>query len=465
MWYYNELCFPITTILKTCPTTAPKGVFCFKSMKSKLNWISVGVSLASIHYGLGFLVGSGEAIFNQGSVGIIYAIASAFGIFSLTFIAPFYLKEKFPIWDLMGKRYGSSVRKMVASLSGIWMIGIVASQILGGSWALSLFGFNNLFSMVIISVLIFSLSVVNISRLSKIFFYMLIFSSITLLMILNSIGVKWIGASSVDLLGSVGSLTLNDFVGIVLTTVLVTFIGMDFHQFLVRAKDVNEAKKGIVLGGTILLLFSILLLSIVMGSIQSGLVGSVADAKQTVPAMLLNFGNSISRSLGIVFLLPVVFVSIGSGGGVARIVAKTISDLDTTKKINMDTRLLTVVAGFLIALTGGSIIGLIVSFYAIYVASVFVPFLLYLLDRSHKLRVSSLAIRNSILTGLGASLFIFVNQFVPGSFLINNRASYITLAGSTFSIIGYYFSSVFYKNDRRTTTGTSFKFLSRIPKI
>lgn len=404
-------------------------------MNKKLNWISIGISLATIHYGLGFLVGSGEAIYNQGSKGILYALASAVGLFSLVLIAPFYLKEKYPIWDLMGKQYGTTVRRFVASLSGIWMIGVVASQILGGSWALSLFKINNYVSMIIISTLIFSLSIVDISKLSKIFFYMLMFSSLTLLIILFHIGIHWIPISIKSFFDSMPLITFGDFVGILLTTILVTFIGMDFHQFLVRAKDKENAIIGAILGGGILIVLSMLLLSVVSGSINSGLVANISDSKQTVPSILLNFGDAVIPFLGVLFSLPLVFVSIGSGSGVTRVVARTISDLDISNKIRVNKHFLTVAVAFLISLSGKSIINLIVSFYAIYVASVFIPFLLFLLDRSKKLRLPPLAIRNSIIAGFVGSVFVFLNRFIPNSFLANNQATYIMLIGFSFSII------------------------------
>lgn len=414
-------------------------------MKKKLSWLSVGVSLATIHYGLGFLVGSGEAIYSQGSIGIIYAISSALGIFSLILIAPFYLRKKYPIWDLMGKSYGNSIRQLVASLSGIWMIGIVASQILGGSWALTLLGINQYLAMMIVTFLIFLLAVVDISRLSKIFFYMLLFSSFTLLAVLFDVGIDSIPISTLNFIQALPALTIHDFIGIIATTVLVTFIGMDFHQFIVQAKSKIDSTKGAILGGVILLTLSILLLSIITGAISSGLVGEVADAKQVVPSLLMNFGNKASPLFGILFLLPVIFVSVGSGSGVTRIVSKTITDLGLTRKVKIDTRLLTVAIAFIIALTGSSIISLIVSFYAIYVASVFVPFIIYLLDETKKLKVMNLAIRNSILGGLAGSVFVFLNRFMPNSILATNQATYIMVIGFASSIACYFLSSKFYK--------------------
>src|SRR3989338_9598146 len=113
-------------------------------MHNKLNWISIGIGLMTVHYGLGFLLGSGEAIYTQGPKGILYGVAAAAGVFSLIFIAPFYLKEKYPIWDLMGEKYGGTVRRLVAFLSGFWVGGGVAAQKLGGGLAPSFFCGNKI---------------------------------------------------------------------------------------------------------------------------------------------------------------------------------------------------------------------------------------------------------------------------------------------------------------------------------
>ncbi len=147
--------------------------------------------------------------------------------------------------------------------------------------------------------------------------------------------------------------------------------------------------------------------------------------------------------MGIIFSLPLVFVAAGSGSGVARIVTKTISDLGFSNKIKIDNRLLTVLMAFLVSLTGSSIINLIVAFYAIYVASVFIPFMLFLLDRSQSLNFPKSAIRNSIIGGLTGSILVFINRFIPGSFLANNQATYIMMAGFSFSIMAYIISSKF----------------------
>jgi solute:Na+ symporter, SSS family len=406
-------------------------------MNKRLDWVSVGVSLVTIHYGLGFLVGSGEAINDNGALGILYAVASALGLFSLMFIADFYRAKKLPIWDLMGNKYGTNVKNIVGSLSGVWMIGVVASQILGGAWALSLLGFNHYMSMILIASLILLLSHINIGKLSKIFFYMLMFSSLSLALVLFKVGLHWLPISIEQFIGSLTMIGWHEVIGVIGTTVLVTFIGMDFHQFLVRAKNGEHAIKGSAFGGVILLVLAFVLLAIVNGALRTGLVGNISDPKQTVPAMLLNFGKSIHPWAGVLFALPVVFVSIGSGSGVTKIVSKTIKNLGINKIVPVESKLMTVLLSLIIAVTGGSIINLIVEFYAIYVASVIVPFLIYLLHENKVILAEGKAIYISIVFGMIASIVVFLNRFVPGSPLIDNQATNIMVIGALSSLAGF----------------------------
>ncbi len=395
----------------------------------KINWVSVGFSLASIHYGLGFLVGTGESIFTQGVKGILYPFSAALGVLSLAIISPFYLKLKKPIWELMGQQYGTSVKRTVAFLSGSWMFGVIASQILGGGWALSIFGFNRYLSMILIATLIYFLSRLNTSKLSKMFFYMLMFSSVTLFIIFLRNGISFAIPSMGMFFDSLQTVTWRDFFGVILSTILVTFIGMDFHQFIVRSKNTKQAVYGTIFGGGILLVLTFVLLSIITGAMSSHLIGVITDPKQVVPSILQVFGNNLFPGLGLIFSLPIIFVSIGSGSGVTRVLSRTISDVGLINNKKLDIKLITVVIGFLIALTGESIITLIVAFYAMYVASVFVPFVLYLIERSQKYNYQKKSILFSLWTGFLTAIAIFLFR--------RNEVDFILLYGFITSFLAF----------------------------
>ena len=398
----------------------------------KLNFWQIAVSLVSIHYGLGFLIGSGEAIYDKGAIGLLYAFSSALGLLSLVFIAPFYWEHIKPIWALMGEKYGKAIEKMVATLSSTWMLGIVASQILGGGSALAIFGVNKYVAMSIITILIATLSLFDLTRLSKVFLYMLLFSSLLLLVIFLSNGYYWFYTSVAEFAREAGGISFLDFIGIVVTTVLITFIGMDFHQFIVQAKTKRDATTGAILGFTLLAVLSFILLAVVESSIKLGLTQNMQDSKQVIPLILLNFGKKHFYLLGIITFLPIIFVSIGSGSGVTKVLNSSIISLNfLPKKMSQKWLSFGVSAvAFVIALTGRSIIELIVSFYAIYIGGVFVPFLAYIAGLKFKnLQFTASNIKISITTGVVFSLIVFLYTLRPQFEDTGHESAYLLLAG------------------------------------
>lgn len=413
----------------------------------KLNWFEVAIALVSIHYGLGFLLGSGDAIYTRGSLGILYAVSSAIGLFSLAIIATFYWKKKEPIWHLLGNIYGSGVKDIVAFLSGIWMIGVVASQILGGAHALSIFNFSKLHASILISIAILILSLVKLNKLTKIFSTMLLFSSATLLIILIFQGISWLPHSVGDFFISSRNITAEDIFGTLLTTVLVTFIGMDFHQFLVQSKTEKDAIKGSIFGGIILLVLSTLILTLVYGSVHTSLSHGVTNGAEMIPMILRNFGNRYHPALGIILALPILFVSAGSGGGVTRIISTTMSEFSFTNNIFRNKKLYNISAvllSFLISMSGKSIIDLIVSFYAIYVGSVFIPFIVHVLaGKFNKRLISGKAMFNAIMGSFIVTSIILVISFLPMIQFPYNTSASIILTGFTSSAIILYLFRIY----------------------
>lgn len=412
-----------------------------KSKDKTLTWLNVAAGLVSTHYGLGFLLGSGEDIYNKGPIGILYALSASLGLLSLAFIASFYWTKKFPIWDLMGEKYGKTTKELVTFLSGLWMFGVVSAQILGGASALKIFGLGQKQGMLIISALIAIMSMVDLKKLSKIFFYMLIFSSAVLLLILFTQSPEWFITAPVDFAGQVHKITISDIIGTVLTTILITFLGMDFHQFIVTAKSKKDAVIGSIASWIILTILSFMVLGLVSTSLSNNLVNaqSIGDPREIVPLILYNFGHKVFPILGFILSIPILLVSIGSGSGVTKIVNKTFRDFAFTTKIFRNQKLgsiLCVSVSLALALTGKSIISLIVSFYAMYVAAVFVPFVAYLLENKHSnIRFSETSIKSAITTSMIASLFVFAGRYLPLLPKAYTTTNFMIIAGFLSSLI------------------------------
>jgi len=403
-----------------------------------LTWKEVAVSLITLHYGLGFLIGSGEAIYLSGVTGILYAFSTVIGLFSLLFIAKFYWKKRAPIWTLMGARYGAAVKETIAFLSCIWMIGVVASQVQGGASILQTLGLSQMISVPVMATVITLLSLISLSRMVRLFSFMLVISSLSLISILIMFGIDWIPKTMILLFKAQREFTLSDFLGILTPTVLVTFIGMDFHQFIVKARTSADAVKGIIAAGVGLVIISLILLSVVVASIQNNLLYDLQNPKQTIPLILHNFGNGFSPFVSLMLSLPIIFVAIGSGSGVNRIINRSITDSRVMpdllrKKPNVFFLVFFFV--LMISYSGDSIVGLIVAFYAIYVGSVFIPFLASLLDARLHLKIKRKSILAAIYASVIGTLSIYLYSYVPKSFVSDDKATYMVIVGFVISLL------------------------------
>src|SRR5687768_530254 len=102
--------------------------------------VGIFVGLVSLHYGMGFILGTGEQTYLHGASGAVYPLAAGAGLLGISIFARFYWHEQKPIWDILGNHYGESVRHLTNFLSWVWMIGVMAGQIVGAGYALSVLG-------------------------------------------------------------------------------------------------------------------------------------------------------------------------------------------------------------------------------------------------------------------------------------------------------------------------------------
>lgn len=344
----------------------------------------------------------------------------------------------------MGKKYGGLVAEMIALLSSIWMIGVVASQVLGGASVLRTIGVNNQLSIIVMASAITLLSLINLRTLVIFFTVMLILSSLSLVLILSFFGFDWIPISFMQAIHDVKKLQFFDITGIVLPTVIVTFIGMDFHQFIVKARTKKDAYFGILSSGVFLILISLILLSLVNAAISQNLLFGLHDPRQTISIILNNFGGGFSPYVSYLLALPIVLVALGSGSGVNRIVNQSVTSTKFLpnffiKKPNVFFAVF--IAVLLISFSGDSIISLIVAFYAIYVGSIFIPFLAFLLDSRYKLRLKKSSIRLAIMYSVICMLFIFIYSYLPQSFVGNHKTSWMILCGFLVSTLVIFISN------------------------
>ncbi|MBI2590319.1 MAG: hypothetical protein HYW33_00345, partial [Candidatus Blackburnbacteria bacterium] len=336
-------------------------------VQRNLTWFNIALGLVSLHYGMGFLLGIAESSYTRGYQGALYGIATSLGILSLVFISKYYWQKKDPLWKIFGKAYGRNVESLVRFLSWIWMIGVVASQVLGAAFILSILGIPPVVSIWVLAAAVNFLSILKLKSMSRLFLGTLILSSLGVIAVV----FFFLGANSYtnlagQFLGGVGHISPQDYVGIGVTTVLITVLGMDFHQFIVAGRSLKHVWTGELVACVVLLVLAFLPAATVIFGRDPGL-GDV-DSKMVFPLILLNRGNGFARGLGTLIVAFLGTAALGSGIGVCRVVNSTAEEMfgqqgkqDAQHKILVS--LVGIIIIGLLAMFGKSIIGLIVSFY------------------------------------------------------------------------------------------------------
>ena len=414
----------------------------------RLGVVSVAAMLASVHYGIGFILGTGEKAYIFGAAGSLYAVSCGLGLIALAFIARFYWRKREPIWTLLGDQYGQQVRGLIIFLSWAWMTGIVASQLLGGAFIVGTLRFSPMPAMFLLALIIMLVSLLPVERIALLFQVLIVVSSLALLYTLTLVsGVEeylWSVLNFVPALSQVG---WSEVVGIALATVLITVLGMDFHQFVVRTRSVRDAQWSCILAGSILLLLAFLPSSVVISAGNRGIIPVGIDGKQTVPAILLWVGRQTGTGVGLALVISLLITAIGSGAGVLRIMNRTLLDafgLTGSARRNWLAAAGNTVLILLIALSGRTLINLIVSFYTIYIAGVLLPLIVFIWEDRGKKVVSSASIHLALILGGGVAIGLLIfSRLISHPILFGSNELTILSVGVACSALGLFLGKVF----------------------
>lgn len=399
-------------------------------MNNKINWLVLGFALANLHFGLGFVMGTGEDVYLFGATGALYAISSGLGLLCLSVIAPYYWKFQLPVWDLFNKNYGRIPYLLSANLSWMWMVGIIAAQLVCGKAILSIYGINQYLIVAILAIIICVLAMVKIQKIAIIFTYSLFISILLFIFALYCVGFESIGNSFTSLIDDIPSINFSDYINIAVTTVLITIMGMDFQQFIIKAKNGRQAQLGSVLGGIILIMMALIIMSVVIGAINGGYLNNISDAKMVIPEIIKSIGDKYWGLL----MLPFVLISI-SGAGLLRVVVSTIITIKNHAKENDRNKytILLMLLSIVIALCGKTIIELITIFYALYVGVVTMPFILMIIEKKKKKRIVNIQTVNKTMIVTSISLIVL---------LIFSLVGYKIISAGMIMLTGIFLSSI-----------------------
>ena len=295
-------------------------------MNRALGSLQVAALLVSASYGIGFLFGSGELALSHGMAGSIYGVATGFGMLVLAAFARQLWATGLPVWDLFGRAYGKQLQGVVALLSLIWMSGVLAAQIQGGVAVLELLGLEQTHSHLVILLLIYGASRLDLRFASALFAMCLLASAAVLvyaLVVANGMGVylQAIPAFTEDL----STFSASRVVAISLAVGLLVCTGADYQQFVLAARSPLAAVGGCVLAGLLLFVIAFLPSAVVVAMQSGGMLGDLVDTKQVVPRVLGQVAGSVGQGADKLMLIALSVAALGAGAAILRAMTEALA--------------------------------------------------------------------------------------------------------------------------------------------
>jgi SSS family solute:Na+ symporter len=411
------------------------------SENRRLDAFSLAALLVSAHYGLGFLLGTAEKSLTLGIAGSLYAVCLGLGTLALLVLAKFYWTKIEQIWTLLGNRYGKQVKLLIGFMSWSSLIGIEAVQMISGAFILKVLGVPVLPSMVTLACLFTIVSLLPVEKAGFLFRGLLILNFLGLLYALWVLhGFPDYLRSPLVFIPSLSQISPAKLFGISFSTIVLVLIDMKYQQFLVQAKDLKSLYQGCLLAATLLILLAFLPSAVLVAAQTAEILPVGIDGKETLPFILLWIGGGADRPLGILLIISLLVPALGVGSSILRVQTKTVLDFNFLPISNRNRLIVTIVNILLalaVALRGGEIINLIVSFYAAYVAAVFVPFVAYLLDQTKRYTFANSSVKLSlIMSSISAISVLFLTLLNPKLIFFGSAELNIMAIGIGFGIIG-----------------------------
>jgi len=143
---------------------------------------------------------------------------------------------------------------------------------------------------------------------------------------------------------------------------------------------------------------------------------------------------------GQLLILSLIVPALGVGSSILRVQTKVVLDFELIPDSQLN-RLLVAITntglGLAVALKGGSIISLIVLFYAVYVATVWVPFAAYLVAETGRYTFAASSVRLAlIISGVSSVAMLILSLIKPEAAFFNSAELSIILLGIGFGCLG-----------------------------
>ncbi|MEM8638255.1 MAG: hypothetical protein AAGG51_05560 [Cyanobacteria bacterium P01_G01_bin.54] len=373
-----------------------------------LGLLAVTTLLVSAHYGSGFILGTAEQVATVGAIGSLYAVAVGLGSIALALLARLYWQRIDPIWSLLGDRYGPFVKLGIGLMSWTSLIGIGAVQIIAVAAITQLVELPRTPTMGAIALALSLIALLPVERASWLFRGLLLLNVGVLCGALVRLhGFGQYPPTIVDFMPVAVTASPRDLIGILGSTVFLVLVDMKCQQFVVRARSLTISVWGCILSGLVLVLLAFLPTTLVFAAQKAQIAPADLPAASLIPYVLNWLGQGLGQPWGALFVLSLALPALGLGSNVIRIQTKALLDLtqrEATPPNQWGFTLLNTLLALGIALHGGEIVGLIVCFYAAYLAAVWLPFTAYLLDVGQVVPFSRSTVQWALGTGAIASL-------------------------------------------------------------
>lgn len=344
-------------------------------LSTGLSALQVATLLVSASYGIGFLFGSGEVALQWGMAGSIYAMVTALGIAVLAFAAPQLWCRGLQIWQVLGAAYGAKVSTLVASLSVVWMSGVLAAQIHGGVAVVKLMGLSTLPAYALMLVLIFATSRMHLALAAKVFATCLAASSLLLLYALFSVdGVPVFLHAVPSFAADLPRIPWVRLWVIILAIAPLVVTGADYQQFVMAAKSSRAAVLGCLMAAGFLCLFGFVPAAVVVAYQSAPAAAQPASGNQIMPFIMAGVAQRLAAGYGWVVLAGLLTAALGSAAAIVRAMsAATLSAIGTEQRPG-GVNLAMVLMGGLIASRGQAIIDTMVALNMVYLGAIGVVF-------------------------------------------------------------------------------------------
>ena len=409
----------------------------------RLGPFAIAGLIVSGHYGMGFLLGTAESSVAWGTAGSLYPVALAFGTLLFLPIARLYWQDVAQLWTLLGDRYGRFLQQLSSVMSWLAFTGGLAAQIAAGAAILSVLGVPRLGATVGLALALGVLSVLPLHRLSWVLRGLLLVSLLALGTALVRLGgLPHYVSSPVSFTQALGNtVSWGEALGVFLTAAVTVPIDMKFQQFVVQGRSQKAVSWG-CLGAAVMVLFLAMVPSVaVVAAQQSGILPEAIAPREIIPYVLGWLGGGLDHPLGILMVGTLLIPALGAGSTVFRIQSQLVMDSlpERYGTRGWPLALVGLINGglaLMLALRGGSIIGLMVVFYAAYGAAVWWPFTAYVLERFGMVQLSPLAVQLSAgMAGIAAVGALVATQWEPAIAVAGSAELTVLLLGLGFGAI------------------------------